>query len=230
MDMKQNGGAESGDASQSQSQSPPPPQNPSDVLRELAKRRDLAERMKNASEEMKQQAREMAERMTPEQRERWARQFAREMQNQQRQDDTNAAGRRSDGRTPGLNEKGQPSNYNPEKTETVDARGPEKDAGLLLDEWLSEVESMPDGGTGAAAGGGAGDPVRSAQDFARRAVNDSTVPSRYHRIIDEYFGRLDQTVRNAKATAPTGGKADENNSRSNASESPATGGDSATKP
>lgn len=173
------------------------PPSPSEVLRELAKHRDAADRMKNASEEMKQRARDMAERMTPEQRERWAKQFAREMQEQQRED--GGAMSQQAGDKPGANEPGTPSNYKPQRTETVDARGPEKDAGMLLDEWLSEQEAAPSGTTSGATS--ANDPVRSAQDIAQRAVNDTSVPRRYHRLIDQYFGRLNETARNAAAPA-----------------------------
>lgn len=201
---------ESAEQSQ-QSQQPQSRKSPAEIIRELQQRRDAVERWRNLSEQSKQRARELADRMSDEQKQRWARELQRQLSEQElrelmreaddAQPPLGPAGSRA-GTEPGDKpQSDQPSTYTPEGTETVDSRGDDEGADQIISEWLSdqprpgepETVRRPDDA----------EPVRRAQDFARRAVNESAVPRRYHPLIDRYFGRLPQAVEDASAQTPS---------------------------
>ncbi len=185
--------------------------SPAEKIRELQKRKDLAERLRNLSDETKQRAREMAEQMSDEEKQRWAREMQRQLGDEQLEellseenlnsggddpDKQNNTGGTTSGNGPpddAPQQKTKP--FAPLDTEPVDARGENTNADQILSEWLSDtagpVKPGATGSTGEVA------PVRRAQDFARRAVNETAVPRRYHQLIDRYFGRLSRTVEQA---------------------------------
>jgi hypothetical protein len=126
----------------------------------------------------------MAEGMDDEQRRRWAEQWARQ------------SGREPGTATAGP-DAGEPTSWQPEDLEDVDLAGSGDDETIAR--WLTEDQG------GDALPGGADRRariVRDARRIAERAVNDSAVPGRYHKLIRRYFERLQRTVDEAPGTPP----------------------------
>ncbi len=78
----------------------------------------------------------------------------------------------------------------------IDLRGDEM-ADEVIAEWLSDApfSGAPPRTEGRAA-------VRRARSAAQQAVEKSVVPSRYHQLIQRYFGRLQDTVEKADDGKP----------------------------
>jgi hypothetical protein len=198
--QRQQGSEQSNDQNQQKS--------PSQLLRELAERRD-GESGKQQAERLRQLAREMSDNMTPQQREQWARQWQQQNQPQDRpqspashdetQDDQQriAGGSRADdGKAlPDLRKPDQPPSH--AETDKVDLRGDEP-ANQLITQWLTGEHVEPSGG---AAPVNSAQRIRQAQEIAERAVNDSAVQKRYHKMIKRYFNRLPQTIERAGSPA-----------------------------
>jgi hypothetical protein len=86
-----------------------------------------------------------------------------------------------------------------DSTDTVDLRG-EESAERLIAQWLSDTppESADSSArTTGPASAAAAQRVQQAQKVAERAVNDSAVNKRYHRLIQRYFGRLPDVIEQA---------------------------------
>lgn len=179
----------------------------SKMLRDLANRKQSAQRRQADSESLRKAARELAQKLTPEERremERWAKSAAAELRrdaeapgspNRRTNEPGTLAGAQTEGTTP-------PPDASPASTHDIDLR--DNDVGdQVIAQWLGrETPSDASATSGQIAQGV--DPIRSAQRQAERAVNESSVPSRYHRYIRRFFGRLDQTAeRAAPNAAPT---------------------------
>jgi hypothetical protein len=152
------------------------------LLREFERRRNSAPKQREAADRFRRMARELSDDMSEDDRQRWAQQWQRE---------------RGEERGGGIGEapaasspQGRPSPP-PETIEEIELTGEDLGDETLL-EWLT------DGSPGAAEGPrrseGAGTRVHRAQEAAERAVNEATVPPRYHEFIRRYFDRLDETV------------------------------------
>ncbi|MCI0677400.1 MAG: hypothetical protein L0Y42_16695 [Phycisphaerales bacterium] len=153
---------------------PSPSDKPSQALRRLAERRGDDKR--NAIQKLRDAARSLSGKMTPQERERWARQW-------QQQQGTKGAGSNDAiaDRPPGRQ-------FKPTATEDVDLHGDEE-ADQLMAEWLSD--QMP-AQADPSASDKAAQRIQRAQDIAERAVNESAVQKRYHKAIKRYFGRMGQ--------------------------------------
>ncbi|NNM25909.1 MAG: hypothetical protein HKO59_07970 [Phycisphaerales bacterium] len=154
---------------------------PAETLRELAQRRQSSGERRRFAERARDAARELAEGMTGEERESWARRWQRDQT--------------GDGFGDALAD--PPPSATPRDpafgagSDVVDLTGDET-GGEPVFEWLT-----PDGGPGATAGSGGGavaDRVARARRAAERAVEETAVPSRYHEFIRRYFDRLPETV------------------------------------
>jgi hypothetical protein len=88
-----------------------------------------------------------------------------------------------------------------ERFEDVDLRGDGQVEGRTIAEWLGPHGA--EGEPGPPARGRA--LARKAQTEAERAVEKAVVPSRYHKFIQRYFGRLQETVDKAAAAEPASG-------------------------
>jgi hypothetical protein len=85
---------------------------------------------------------------------------------------------------------GPPRRMNDVTSEDVDLRGDELAQQPIM-QWLNRNAPDPSGraNTGDSTG-----QVRQAQAVAERAVEESAVQKRYHKMIKRYFGRLNQTI------------------------------------
>jgi hypothetical protein len=178
------------DTDQNENTSPMQPETqdqqlPSDVLRQMAQRQQDTQERRQISDTMRQTAKELADKMSPEQRRRWSERFSR-----QRPLDLPPA--------PGTGPQGTPRVQQTE-AEVLDLRGQETGEEVIAS-WLGEDQ-------GQGASNGTPTAVRqrtgAARRAAQRAVNDAAIPSRYHDLINRYFGRLDETI----DRAATGGTA-----------------------
>ena len=175
-----------------------PPDSPSEMLQRLAERRGNAEGRRNASERMKQAARELAERMTPQERERWANAWKQQQGENQQQSPPPGTG--SPDSIPGQMGNGDAVNRQSPpafQPEDLDLRGNET-ADQIIAEWLNDEASGPQSPQRSSAAPAA---VRQAREVAERAVNEAAVQKRYHRAIQRYFSRLNETATKA-ATDP----------------------------
>ncbi|MGI9014207.1 MAG: hypothetical protein ACR2GY_08155 [Phycisphaerales bacterium] len=79
----------------------------------------------------------------------------------------------------------------------VDLRDPDAPDRIASD-WLSDDRTLPDDEPGRTTASGARDDagalIERARTAAERAVNESTVPNRYHDFIRRYFKQLDRAV------------------------------------
>ena len=166
--------------------------SPGEVIRQIERRRRMAERQHEAAERARRAASEMAENMTDEERRRWAEQWQREF-------GTSAAGKG------GLTspDRADAPTYAPDQMDELNLSEDEP-AGRLIAEWLSDERIGR--GAGATEPGPASQRLGRAQRDAERAVEESAVPSRYHRFIQRYFGRLGETIDKAAAN-PAGREA-----------------------
>lgn len=179
--------------------SPQPPATPSELLRRLADRSNAAREQRQTSERLRQAARELAQRMTPQEREQWAQQWQRE-QGQSNDPDRNPLSHGESNRTDGPSSPPQSTAQHPltnYEADTKDIGGTDPGERTLA-QWLSEAppgEPLPSN-----TPSGATQRIRQAQQVAERAVDESIVQKRYHRLIQRYFGGLPQTV--DKAVTP----------------------------
>lgn len=172
------------------------------TLRELNERGESAEQARRQSEDSREAARELANQMTPQERERleqWAREF-------ERQDQDMLPG---NGRPPGADEPAGRGGGGEDEANALDEEffSAEEELDLREDatdqrtlaQWLAD-EQPADGEAGETTGGG--NPiVAQAQRAAERAVNEGAVPRRYHDFIQRYFGRFRKTIEQAAETA-----------------------------
>jgi len=161
--------------------------SPGEAIRQIERRRGMAERQHEAAERARQAASEMAENMTDEERRRWAEQWQREF-------GTSGAGK---GGLISPDRADAPS-YAPEQMDELNLSDDEL-AGRLIAEWLGDERI--DRATGATEAGPASQRLGRARRDAERAVEESAVPSRYHRLIQRYFGRLGETIDKAAANS-----------------------------
>lgn len=169
--------------------------SPAEVIRELERRRQIGQRQREAVDRARQIASEMAENMTEDERRRWAEQWRREF-------GMTGAGAGDEASNP------------PDRDDAKRFASPEIDeldlsddelASRMIAEWLSD---QPTGSAPAATESGpSSQRVRQAQRAAERAVEDAAVPSRYHRLIREYFGRLEETIDKAAEKSEQGSSA-----------------------
>ncbi|MHC4775560.1 MAG: hypothetical protein ACYTBR_09880, partial [Planctomycetota bacterium] len=163
-----------------------------EALRRLGRaRRDAMERRQD-SERLRQAARELADTLSEDEKralaERWL----------PKQDPSPGAGRVGEG----LLQEQPPDGTPPFDTiEDIDLRGDDEVEGRIIAEWLDPEGAQ--GGPGPPARGRA--LARKAQTDAERAVEKAVVPSRYHKYIQRYFGRLEETVDKAAAAEPSSG-------------------------
>jgi len=187
---------------------PPAGERLRETLEQLEQQRESAERRGKQSERMRDAARRMAEQMTPEERRRfqeWAEQMQREQQpgGDQQPD---GQGRGLAGDEPGLRGDDAPTQRPPvddgafEDIDDVDLR--EDDPGRTVAEWLADDDL--EGRPGRTTEGG-GDPVGEARKAAERAVDETSVPTRYHELIRRYFRQLDDTAQKARESRTGGG-------------------------
>jgi hypothetical protein len=159
------------------------PDRPSvgEALRQLERLRREATEHRQDGERLRRAARELAENLSEEEQRQLAERWL------PKQDTSPGPGRVGAGR---LDE--QPPDGPPpfDTFEDVDLRGGDQDEGRIIAEWLGPEGT--DGESGPPARGRA--LTRKAQTEAERAVEKSVVPSRYHRYIQRYFGRLEETV------------------------------------
>lgn len=171
-------------------ESPQPP--PADAIRRMADRMRSAEERQQASEQMREAARRIAENMSPQERERWAEMWRRQM-GEPPADGMGPGAGRDPGSEPRLGD-GDPSRSGAAARQDLDLRG-EEVADQVIAQWLvDDPLAAPDGALPRAPA----ERVRQAQSVAERAVNQSTVHRRYHKAIKRYFGNLDQTIEGAK--------------------------------
>jgi hypothetical protein len=166
---------------------------PDDVLRELAERGRRADDSRRLAERARAAASTLAEDMTEEERRRWSGAAPPDaapptppLPDGSRGPD---GGDRA-GREPA--EPGAPPPFNAGAGDTIDLTGDDATGDPAL-EWLG------DGATGAAgATARSRSRLESAQQAARRAVEEEIVPRRYHRLIRRYFERLPETAAEAR--------------------------------
>lgn len=192
-------------------------------MKRLADRRNTAKDRQQISEQMRQRARELAERMTPQEREQWAREWQRQnpqppspSEPQQQQpspsssDPDNRMARGGGGPEAGVqNPSNDPTSRTPllnnAQPEVVDLRGNEPGEEMLSDYLEADPNAPTTGGQLRRITGDAAERIRRAQEVAERAVNDSAVPSRYHQFIKRVFGNLNKTVPPAAPATRPGG-------------------------
>ena len=178
----------------------------------------------------REQARRMAENLSPQQQERvreWAEalaksrpglaeQFARGGDGEEPRDPSGPPPAMSDGSTgegrggntaagdqPAENRSGDARPpLSPRRTEIVDARDPQspRRAGES-DQVVAEWLAPPTPGTGT-GGAAAVERVRRAAQSAQQAVDDRAVPSRYDRLVQRYFRRLPDKVAERTGATP----------------------------
>jgi hypothetical protein len=146
-----------------------PPPSPTGALRRLAERQRSAAESQRLSERMRELARRMAEA-----EERGGAASPPEAEAGSREAGLGGAPLRRSGDEP----------FAPEGTEDLDLGGTEP-ATPMAGELLGAGE-----GQGPLDREAARRVVREARHVAERAVDESVVPSRYHRLIRRYFGRL----------------------------------------
>ncbi len=162
------------------------------MLRELERMQRDATGQQQDSERLRQAARELADTLSEDEKralaERWL----------PRPDPSPGASRVG----AGLLEEQPPDGAPPFDTiEDIDLRGDAETEGRVIAEWLDPEGTHgepvpPDRGRALA---------RKAQTDAERAVEKAVVPSRYHKFIQRYFGRLEETVDKAAAARPAPG-------------------------
>jgi hypothetical protein len=165
------------------------PPSPADAIRRLAERRRNAESQREAAERARDAARRMAENMSPEERQRWAEQWQRQLGVGEGAGDDSRPGF-GDAPLPDRNADA-PGPIDIDEVDPVDITGDEV-ADRTIAEWLSDAP--PEGEPQRTTGSSRGEHIRRAQRAAERAVDESTVPSRFHRFIRRYFDRLDRTI------------------------------------
>lgn len=173
------------------------PRQPGEIMRELEQRRQGVQKNRRAQERVRDAMKELGDQRTEEQHRRWGTQstespptrsppFSESNQNQ------------LPGTQPGQMQQGSES-AQVEDLQDVDLRGEEK-SDRVIAEWLDD---LAEDGTPATPQTESTSPrVSQAQRVAERAVNETSVPARYHQIIQRYFDRLGETVRQASPPPP----------------------------
>ena len=177
-------GTQPGTQGQGTQHEQPPGESVSETLRELERMRRGAGQDREASERLRQAARELADTLSDEEKrelaERWL----------PRGEESGQSTGRGEGR---LDLRPPADTARFETFDDVDLRDDtDDDAGRIIAEWLSDEAEAP--GSGTAARGRA---LRRAQAEAEQALEKSIVPSRYHSFIRRYFGRLEETFERA---------------------------------
>ena len=156
------------------------------MIRQIQQRHRRAREQSQSAESARQAARELAENMTDEQRRQWAEQWQRTTG-----DDDYTTGTEP-GQSP--DQPDQPM-AEVESIEDFDLAGDDL-AQQVIAQWLSEETT---GSADRRDRTSTADRFFRAQRAAERAVEDASVPSRYHRFIKRYFDRLAQTAEKAAA-------------------------------
>ena len=188
------------------------PHSPAEALHRIAQRQSAAKERQQISERMRQAAREMAQHMTPEERERWAQQWQKQNGQHAPVDQPPPDAMAHNNSNPGGGgpkaghefaepRAGNPSPAPPQaKPDDVDLRGNE-----VADQPITDfLDNNPPGEPGANPGArsaATAERIRAAQQVAERAVNDSAVPSRYHQFIKRVFGNLNRAANPAAPPA-----------------------------
>jgi hypothetical protein len=172
-------------------------------MRELQRRRDAAEQNRDAAERAREAARRLAENMSDEERQRWLEQLRREAGDQRGPGAGTGPGGPLTGEQPA-------SIYDnaPPRSDDMDLRGDEQ-SGERIAEWISDQPLDPDAlrrGDPPSA-----DSIRRAREAAERAVDESAVPPRYHRLIKKYFGKF-KAQDTASGDAPANAGSDSSSS------------------
>jgi hypothetical protein len=120
--------------------------------------------------------------MSEDERQRWREQMERQM------GEPGGSGAGTGAGGP-LTDEQRPSIYGDDapQTDDMDLRGDEQ-SGERVAEWISDQPLDPDAlrrGDAPSA-----ESVRRAREAAERAVDESAVPPRYHRLIKRYFGKF----------------------------------------
>ena len=147
------------------------------------------------SEHLREAARELADTMTEQQRQRLVEQWMEAAEADP--PDVGKPGPDDPTTDPGGDRAASSPQRSPfSRFDDVDLRGDEM-ADEVIAEWLSDaaVSRAPTRTGGRAA-------VRRARRAAAQARDKSGVPSRYHQLIQRYFGRLEETVEKADDGKP----------------------------
>jgi hypothetical protein len=181
-----------------QNQQQPTPENPPQPEGEEG---ELTPEQKQMLEQLRETGKEMWDKMSAEERQQMMDQM-RKLQNQnQPQGSSRSSEQSGDPRTSGGadpqadsqrgEDRDKPSSpMNDMTSEDVDLRGDELAQQPIM-QWLNKNAPAP---TGRATASENAPQVSKAQEFAERAVEDSVVQKRYHKMIKRYFGRLNQTI------------------------------------
>jgi hypothetical protein len=163
-----------------------------EMLRQLERMQRAGTGQQQDSERLRQAARELADTLSDEEKKQLAERWL------PRPDSGSGPSRVGEG----LLEEQPPDGPPPfDRFEDVDLRPDEEFEGRTIAEWLG-----PQGTEGEPAPPARGRALaRKAQTEAERAVEKAVVPSRYHELIQRYFGRLEETVDKAAATKPASG-------------------------
>lgn len=169
-----------------------------DALRNREAQRNAAKGQREQAEKIRESARKAIEEMSPAERDELRRWVEKSM----REQGGGGQGRgRGDLAAAPLGELGSESS----PLEVKDDRQGENDQTLA--EWLSDEPLSEDART-ATSKGPSPSAIRRAQKSAERAVGESTVSKRYHRLMREYFERLDEDApAESTPTSPGAGAA-----------------------
>lgn len=165
------------------------------ALRELARKKRDAAKGKKASERLREAARKLADSLSDEEKrelaEKWMGEFNKPADNEPlprgSEDPQNTHGSAADRIVQNTKDNLEPD------IEDVDVTG-DNPAAKSIFEWLSDqpIEGDPQRTTQSKQ------VVRKARSAAEHAVGESTVPKRYHDLIQRYFGKLNDTVEKAE--------------------------------
>lgn len=171
------------------------PKNLGEALRELAKKKRDAARGKKSSERLREAARKIADSLSDEEKRELAQKWMGEF-NKPANDSVPLPNASKDSqKTTGSSADRIVQNTKDEQEpdiEDIDITG-DKPATKSIFDWLSDQPITGDPQTTTQSK----QVVRKARSAAEHAVGDSTVPKRYHDLIQRYFGKLSDTVEKA---------------------------------
>ena len=187
-----------------------PLENLANRLEQLAKSGQGGDRNRQATQDLRRRAQELLDKSAPEQREelrQWADRYAREQDRadppaQPRREgsasqspDGRAAGADSAGSSPGRNPVNSTPSPMPSRTEIVDARSPsaspaDPERGQVAAEWLSSGDRASNSQSVLSQR------IEQSTRSAERAIEDRSVPPRFDRLLERYFRRLPDQLRN----------------------------------
>ncbi|MHC4426995.1 MAG: hypothetical protein ACYS0D_00125 [Planctomycetota bacterium] len=156
------------------------------LLREMERAREEGREQREVSERLREAARELADTLSDEEKEQLARQWL----GRQRGPATEGEG---------VEGVGEPEGIPGARFEDLDLRGTDS-PDLTISQWLTDEPGADPGAATARATA-----VGRAQRAAEQAVEKSVVPSRYHELIQRYFGRLPETADEAAAPSTSDG-------------------------